>query len=92
MQTKAEIYAEKIQPMVQLINEICQRESVPMLMVFCLDYKDVPEDKKEMVLAGAAHLSKNESIVPQPMILAATMLRVPGFSTIPEADETDAVH
>lgn len=86
MQTKAEIYAEKIQPLVKLINEICEQESLPMLMAFCLDYRELPDDKREMVLAGASCLSKSDSIVPQPMILAATMLRIPGFEVTGEAD------
>jgi hypothetical protein len=38
MQTKVEMFAELLQPIVIKINEICEQHDVPMLMAFCLDY------------------------------------------------------
>jgi hypothetical protein len=53
-----------------------------MVMAFCLDRKDIGHGKRQMTVAGSAYLEVSEE-PPQPMILAATMLRVPGFSMIP---------
>lgn len=60
-----------------------------MLMAFCLDRKDVGKGKKEMTVAGSAHLEPKE-LPPQPMVLAATMLRVPGFDLM--CFDTEQVH
>jgi hypothetical protein len=44
-----------------------------------------------MVLAGATHLNDKDLQVPQPMILAATMLRIPGFDITGKTD-SEQVH
>ena len=78
MDDKTELYAGQIHPLVEQITDLCRLNNLPMLMAFCLDRKDVGDGKNEMVVAGNVHLEPHER-PPQPMVLAATMLRIPGF-------------
>jgi hypothetical protein len=49
-----------------------------MAMAFCLDHTDLGDGKRQMTIAGEANLS-GEIDPPQPMVLAASMLQIPGF-------------
>jgi hypothetical protein len=49
-----------------------------MLMAFCLEKIDKGEGKMQMVVAGDTNLSLDLE-PPQPMVFAASMLRIPGF-------------
>lgn len=49
-----------------------------MLMAFCLERIDKGDGKMQMVIAGDTNLVA-ELEPPQPMVFAASMLRIPGF-------------
>lgn len=60
-----------------------------MMMAFCLDRADLGGGKMQMTIAGSANLS-DETESPQPMVMAATMLRIPGFYVDqPDTEEID---
>jgi len=91
MQTKAEIYAENLQSMVEKITRICESYDIAMMMAFCLDSTDLGDGRMQMTVAGTTHLNRVES-PPEPMLLAASLLRIPGFRQVDvdfEMDEVD---
>lgn len=49
-----------------------------MMMAFCLDQSQNKNGTMQMTITGSSNLEKKLE-APQPMILAATMLRIPGF-------------
>lgn len=75
---KNDFYAMQILPMVEKITQLCEANQLPMLMAFCLDQAEAANGKLEMTLAGSHNLERGLQ-PPQPMLLAATILRVPGF-------------
>ena len=79
MQIKAEIYGEHLQSMVEKISRICESYDIPMMMAFCLDNTDLCDGRMQMTVAGTTHLNRDDS-PPEPMVIAASMLRIPGFS------------
>lgn len=85
MQEKSDFYSMEILPMVERITRLCEANSLPMLMAFCLDQETKENGKLEMTLAGSHNLER-AIMPPQPMLLAATILRVPGFGINQPAD------
>lgn len=90
MQNKAEVYAEHLQTMVDKITRICESYGIPMMMAFCLDANDLGDGRMEMTVAGTTHLNRNDS-PPEPMLLAASLLRIPGFRQIDMDFDLDEV-
>lgn len=82
MEKKTEIYAEQIQPMIDRLTRICEAYGLPMLVAVCLENKEVGDDKMEMTIAGSSNLDQG-IMPPEPMVLAATLMRVPGFKIVP---------
>lgn len=91
MQIKTEIYAEQLQSMVERITRICEQYEIPMMMAFCLDSNDLGDGRKQMTVAGTTHLNRADS-PPEPMLLAASLLRIPGFRVIDMDFEMDEVY
>lgn len=92
MQTKAEIYAEHLQTMVDKITRICESYEIPMMMAFCLDSEDLGDGRMQMTVAGTTHLNRKD-YPPEPMLIAASLLRIPGFRHIdidPDFDEVES--
>lgn len=56
-----------------------------MIMAFCLQQKNKGNEQIEMMIAGNSHIVAKKA--PQPMILAATMLRIPGFDVYAQESE-----
>ncbi len=79
MEDKTELYANQIHPLVEQIAALCKVNKLPMVMAFCLDRQDAGLGKRQMTVAGITHLERDEE-PPQPMVLAATIMRVPGFN------------
>lgn len=90
MNDKNDFYAVQILPMVQKITALCEANQLPMLMAFCLDQGKKENGKLEMTLAGSHNLESSVQ-PPQPMLIAATILRVPGFG-INHPTESAQVH
>jgi hypothetical protein len=67
--------------MVEKITRICESYDIPMMMAFCLNNKDLGDGRMQMTVAGTTHLNGDDS-PPEPMVIAASMLRIPGFSEI----------
>lgn len=91
MQTKTEVYAENLQAMVDKIARICESYEIPMMMAFCLDSNDLGDGRMQMTVAGRTHLNWADS-PPEPMLLAASMLRIPDFHPVDvdfDIDEAD---
>ncbi|MES2729939.1 MAG: hypothetical protein V4621_07595 [Pseudomonadota bacterium] len=82
MEKKTEIYAEHVQPMIERLTRICEAYGLPMLVAVCLENKEVGDDKMEMTIAGSSNLDQ-EIMPPEPMVLAATLIRIPGFKIVP---------
>lgn len=92
MQTKEDIYAELIEPLVRKIGDICEENDIPALVAICLDSQRLEKGNMEMTMAGFVHLEPHME-VPQPMMLAATILRIPGFDVhVRSASVSSEVH
>lgn len=78
MQEKTEVYAGLMMPLIKQVTELCEQNSIPMLMAFCLDHCALSDGRLEMTIAGSFNLDRDLE-PPKAMLLAATILRVPGF-------------
>jgi len=81
MKTKIEIYKNDIEPLVDIINEVCSKNNLPMLIAICLERKDLGQGNMEMLIAGSSFLTESVK-PPQPMLAAASILGIPGFENI----------
>jgi hypothetical protein len=79
MQSKEDIYAEQIHPIVVRLADLCQKYEFPMLTAVCLDRREV-DGQAEVHMAGGTNLHSAED-VPSIMMIAATVLQLPGFET-----------
>jgi hypothetical protein len=84
MQEKTDLYAVQMMPLIKQVTELCEQNGIPMLMAFCLDHCALPDGRLEMTIAGSFNLDRDLE-PPKAMLLAATILRVPGFEVnLPE--------
>lgn len=60
------------------VARLCRENDIPAMMAFCLERIDKGDGKMQMVVAGNANLGL-ELDPPDPMVFAASMLRIPGF-------------
>ncbi len=79
MQSTMNIYADQIHPLVEKITRLARENDIPMLMAFCLERMEKGEGIMQMSVAGATNLGQ-ELEPPQPMLFAASMLRIPDFN------------
>lgn len=77
MLEKMQIYGEEVLELVEKIEMICDRSGIPMVMAFCLDLIAKGDGKMQMTIAGVTNLKSEAS--PDPMLLAANIMQVPGF-------------
>lgn len=77
-----QIYADEVLELVEKIEQICDRSGIPMVMAFCLDLIEKDNGKMQMTIAGTSNLS-DEKTSPDPMLLAASILQIPGFDFTP---------
>lgn len=85
MPNKNQIYAQQIEPLVQKITAICIENGLPMLISVCVELEKSDDGTYDMTIAGSTHLSGHDIDPPGPMLLAATILRVPGFEGLTKA-------
>lgn len=78
MQKNMQIYADEVLELVEKIEQICDRSGIPMVMAFCLDLIEKDNGKMQMTIAGTSNL-KDGKVSPDPMLLAADILQIPGF-------------
>lgn len=78
MQEKETIFAAQIQPLLEQMFNLCVQNRIPMIAAFCLEHQQRDDGKSEMAIAGCVNL-KREIEPPPAMVLAAAILRVPGF-------------
>lgn len=81
MQEKTEIYAAQMLPLINQLTQLCEKIGIPMLMSFCLNHCSHQDGKLEMTIAGSFNLASYLE-PPKAMLLAATMLRIPGFEKL----------
>ncbi len=82
MQTKADIYANKMEAAVQMIKEVCIANDMPALVIICLGAGKRADGMNEMILTGIHNLEDDS---PEPLLLAASVLGIPGFDLARQA-------